>query len=164
MKKILLINGIGPAACALIVWILYVFDAAFGYDIIALLKGRGMDKDSAKLYLILAIVATPVCLAVAVLQVRKALSLARRGVEVVGEVTKVTAFPSQQLVRLECRYAYRTQSHTYAWSDAKDGPGHLSVGDPICLIVDPANPKRCMRRDEVLPGVQATSTQSGSES
>jgi hypothetical protein len=145
-------HSFGPAGGVVIAWSLYVADSVFGVDLIAILKNRGErpEFNPALLYLIAAIVATVICIVIAAVRMRKGWALARDGVEVTGTITSVGRIAMLGCVKVECRYSYQGQNHVFAWSHIKASK-KLSEGDSATLIVDPTNPKHCMRKDEVYP-------------
>lgn len=151
-KRLFWEHSIAPAVCALIAWVLYLAKVTFGFDLVAMLKGRTKDPsfDPTMLYLILAIIVTFIAPMITVIQIRKTLALARNGVEVVATITSVGRFAVHGFVKVECQYRYAGNWHALAWSHAK-AVSTVSEGDSVAVIVDPANPKRCMRKDEVFP-------------
>jgi hypothetical protein len=139
-----------PIACVVLFWACYVLAAALNVDLVSLAKGRARNPEAAKIYLIVAALMTPVCLAFGVIEARKAIALARTGTEVVGTIVRVGAISFRGWARVESRYSLAGADHAFSWPHFKDAE-KLSVGDPVALIVDPANPKRCMLKKDVLP-------------
>jgi hypothetical protein len=148
-RRIYLVHSAGPAFAMALLWGCFLLDVLFNVDLIAVVARHKPDASDWAIALLLAVAATLIGPAIAVVQVRKALSLARNGVEVIGHVTKVGSWSRSGLVKAECQYSYRGLDYTYAWSHPKHGPTPLAEGDHIALVIDPANPHECMLKDEV---------------
>lgn len=150
-RRIVLIHSAIPVGFAVVFWIAFVLAAAFEIDVVAILRHRQYNTHSVGIYLALAVLASLVGPVIALIQVRRAFSLARNGMEIEGKVTRVGVLSKSGLVRVECAYTWRGMRFTHAWSHPKDEAKNLSVGDVVPLLVDPKNPNRCMRTDEVFP-------------
>jgi hypothetical protein len=147
-RRILLVHASGPAFVMLLLWTFYLADALFQVDLMAILKHREQEPGNATTLFVFAVIATVVAIPIAWLQIRKAMSLAQNGVEVIGRVTKMGRFSLSGFVKTVCEYSYEGVDFTHAWSHARFAEP-LSVDDLVALIVDPTNPKRCMLKDEV---------------
>lgn len=150
-RRIVLLHSILPVCVAVFFWIAFGLAAVFQIDLATTLRHRPYDSSSPTIYLTLAVLSTAVGPVVALVQIRKAMSLARNGIEITGKVTKIGLLSASGLVHVECAYSHRNRRFTHAWSHPKDGDDSLSVGAPVVLLVDPRNPSRCMRKDEVVP-------------
>jgi hypothetical protein len=148
-RRLFLKHSVGPSACALFIWVLYLVNVAFGVDLIAILHHQPRDAKSVAISLGVALFATPICVVIAVVQVRKALALARNGEEIVGTIASLGAVPGGWM-RVRCKYSYGGADHVFIWSEARVALTS-SAGDRVASFVDPANPNRCMRKDDIFP-------------
>jgi hypothetical protein len=150
-NRIVFLHSLFPVLAVLLLWINYLLCAVFHFDLIAF--GSGTKQDTAgdsMIYLALALLATLVAPAFALVRVRKALSLARNGVEVTGTVTKIGMVSKAGLVKAVCEYNYQGTTFTHEWSHNKHATPSLAVGDALVLIIDPASPQWCMRKEELF--------------
>jgi len=131
-----------------VTWGLWLCDVALGVDLFALMKGRDKERDSATIALGAAAIVTLVAGMIAAVRARKALPLARNGVEVLGTITGTGILRTHGLVSIKCTYRYAGEEHVYVCLSAR---GTRSVGDPIALIVDPDDPGGCVLAEDVLP-------------
>jgi hypothetical protein len=146
-RRLVFRHSVVPGVGAVAVWIVYATDALFHIDLLHLCSDPAKPKSSPTLYLILAAITTFICIVVAIVQTRKAIALASFGVEVEGTIIhRGIAF--RGLAKVECSYTAGHADHVFIWSAPRDNAP--SVGDKVVLLVDPANPKRCMLIEDVF--------------
>lgn len=133
-------------------WSIYFLHSVFAIDVVAAINNTESTQGDTTLYLVVAIVATLVAATYSTLQIRKAVWLAGNGVEITGTITSIGRVSAKGIVRVDCMYTYAGAPFRKAWTEPKDIASQRSEWDEIALIVDPDNPSRCMRRDEVLVG------------
>ena len=148
IRHILWTHSWRSALVILVAWAVWLCVVALGVDLMALMKGRDKERDSATVALAAAGILTLGAGMIAAVRARKALSLARNGVEVPGTITGTGILRTPGLVSIKCTYRYAGAEHVYVCSSAR---GTRSVGDPISLIVDPDDPGRCMLEEDVIP-------------
>ena len=136
-----------PGVLAVAMWITYAVNALFHVDLVHLFSDPAKEKLSPTEDLIFALITTFICVVVAIVQTRKAIALARFGVEVEGTISK-HGIAFHGMVRVECSYTAGGANHLFIWSPHRDYAP--SVGDKVVLLVDPANPKRCMLIEDVF--------------
>jgi hypothetical protein len=137
-----------PVIVSAMTWMLYVVNAAFHIDVLHLLSSPDRARSSPTEMLILAVIITGILLVIAIVQTRKAIDLARVGVEVEGTISRHGTFSYHGHLRVECSYTIGNAEHVFIWSTLRDMAP--AVGEKVVLLVDPQNPKRCMLIENVF--------------
>jgi hypothetical protein len=153
-RHIVWVNSLWPALCIVIFWAIYAIAAVFEVDVVDFLKRRRRedDPDRVTMYFWTAIAVTAVGAACAAFMIRRAVTLARRGVEVMAHITKVGTLSMQGYVRVNYEYWINGQrfckvmsTPTFVAKEYRDGTKQL------ILIVDPEKPGRSMQKADVWP-------------
>ena len=147
-RRMLLKHSTVPVIVSAMTWVLYVVNAAFHIDVLHLLSSPDRARSSPTEMLILAVIITSILLVIAIVQTRKAIDLARVGVEVEGTISRHGTFSYHGHLRVECSYTIGNAEHVFIWSTLRDMAP--AVGEKVVLLVDPQNPKRCMLIENVF--------------
>jgi hypothetical protein len=155
-RHILVSNGWFPALAMVLLWGLYLALAVFDVDILSYIKRRhretARDVDMEVLYFWGAIVGTALAAGFAWFSVRRALCLARDGVEVIGQVTKVGRFAKSGFVRVNYEFTLDGKTYKKAMSCLKETAiEYRDGGRPLELVCDPRHPRRVMLKSDVFP-------------
>jgi len=138
LRYLILVNVVPVGAAAVLAW------AVVG---VAYLRQRFGVEVPTHIYLAIAIVVTLGGALHAFLRLRRALRLAQVGIEVDAVISNVGTVTGWAMVRIDCRYTWRSKTYFSAWSGAV---GEFSPGDHVALFIDPRNPRRCLRKDLVF--------------
>ena len=139
-------NWSGPLSLAAIFWALttvaFLAEKA-GYE----LTRRGRTLTSSDL-LVMATVVTSLVILYACPRYLRARRLAARGVPVTGTVRQVGGIVGAPgLERAQVTFTVESRARVVKLSTG----GGMERGKVVQLIIDPARPKRCMFREDVLP-------------
>jgi hypothetical protein len=93
--------------------------------------------------LIVAVALTVGCIIVGVLIFIRVRALARRGVEVTGQITFIASWKLQGTIGIRFRYRFDGRDFEKKASVQPKVIRGLAVGSEVLLIVDPAKPSRC---------------------
>ncbi len=147
-RRLLFKHSAMPVTASAILWLLYAINALFHVDILHLLSSPDRGRLSPTETLVFAVIMTCVLLVVAIVRTRRAIDLARFGVEVEGTISKHGLFSYRGQMRAECTYTVGNAEHVFIWSTLRDlAP---ALGEHVVLLVDPQNPKRCMLIEDVF--------------
>ena len=141
-------NAVGPVLSVAAFWGLYFVERLFGINVLNYLRPvrAAMRDEKPEGFLLWAAVVVSIASAgYAAFYIRRALYLARHGVEVAAEVTSTGKVSVKGMVRVNYVYTVNGLRYTKAMSTTEDVADEYEDGTrPLILICDPRRPRRSM--------------------